>query len=44
MGLEFWKTAERRCEGREVREGERSMDIEEWVLGFRSKVDMGKQD
>ena len=34
----------KKCEGREVREGERSTDTREWVLGFRIKVDMGKQD
>ena len=41
----FKKTAGKgKCGGREVREGERSMDMREWVLGFGSKVDMGKQD
>ena len=39
---EFQEDGGRRCEGREVREGERSMDMGEWVLGFGSKVDMGK--
>ena len=45
VGLEFLEDGGKgKCEGREVREGERSTDMREWVLGFGSKVDMGKQD